>query len=1280
MRFRGFSFSFLSQGFIILVLLAGMNLMWAQDATTSLRGTVTDNQGGAIAGAIVELIRTDTGLRRSITTDGSGEYQFAQMPPGTYSVTVQQTGFSILTQRGVQLQVNTPATLNLTLEVASVAESVNVEAETPSINVDNASVGIGFNENQVRHLPLQTRNVVELLSLQPGVTPTGEVLGARRDQNNITLDGVDVNDNQDAGIAGSVVDSQGSNANGATNDAGFNSVLPIPLDSVQEFRVTVAGEGAAEGRSSGGQVALITKSGTNSLHGSAYEFNRNTLTSANTFFNNASDVPRQPLVRNQFGASLGGPIKKDRAFYFFNYERRLDASGVSQLRYVPSQTMKEGIIQVQTTDGQVYSLGPQALQQIDPLHLGVNAPMLQILNQYPAGNEPSLGADGGLNFSAFRFNAPDHRDDRAYVGKMDFILDSAARQTISIRGTLSNSTRDRDTILNNVYYGAGTTGLAQFPGQGSASQILDNSKGLSAQYTNVLKPNLVNVLRYGFTRQGVQTTGVPGVSLTDDDLSQLYNYQARAQDRILPTTNIVNDLTWTKGKHTVTTGINFRFIRNNRTSYTSSFANYGFSVGSAVGLGEDIDTDIQNYLQAKTGNPNLALAAPSTVASAMGEILGLVNNTTITYQFARDGSVLPQGAPQVRNFAINGYDAYVGDSWRGTKELTINYGLHYSNERPPYETKGLQVGTTQPLQDWFDQREYLASIGVPGNADPNPTLTYVLNGPVNGKPSWYGPDNLDFSPRLGIAWAPTGRGGLIGKIFGKSGVIRAGGSIMYDHFGSALITQFDTFGSQGLSTTLNNLTSYNFTTSPRYDGTDPAQAPPPTGGFPYTPADIHAIAGSYTGIATDLKAPYSYVLNATFARQLPGKLTIEAGYIGRLSHRLLLQGDVFTALENFKDPVSGLTWTQGMQMLRQDFDNLASQTSSGLSANPSLIAAEVMNNPSLIPSDAFIESMFGGLKNYFFPGTASANYFYAIYGVYNGSYLDTLHTMDRLVDFYGNTPGTCMSRTGCFTFFARQGSGDPMWMNAGEADFQGGTLTIRRTLGAGFSFDFNYTLSHSIDNGSTAESAAGAQGAAIQNIYNQEQFRGDSDFDIRHNITANFLYELPVGKGKPLLTNPPGWLNQVIGGWQLSSIIRYHSGLPSIIQGTLAWNTNYDMNSLAIPIAPFQEHQGIDAQGNPSLFASTAMANNFVDQWPGTTGERAIVRLAGAFNMDVALSKQFNLPWEGHRLQLRGEAFNALNNVSFIQPSLALYNPTTFGEYQNTTPPRVMQFAMRYEF
>ena len=197
------------------------------------------------------------------------------------------------------LQINTPATLNVQLEVGTTGQTVNVTAETSTVSTSDASIGNAFTEHSIRQLPLDTRNVVELLSLQPGVTSSGEVMGSRRDQNNIILDGVDVNDNENSGIGGQadVGSTQGSNANGASQSpiAGFNSVLPIPLDSVQEFRVTVAGQGADEGRSSGGQVVLITKSGTNQLHGSAYEYNRNTVTAANSWFNDRDGVPASRL-------------------------------------------------------------------------------------------------------------------------------------------------------------------------------------------------------------------------------------------------------------------------------------------------------------------------------------------------------------------------------------------------------------------------------------------------------------------------------------------------------------------------------------------------------------------------------------------------------------------------------------------------------------------------------------------------------------------------------------------------------------------------------------------------------------------------------------------------------------------------------------------------------------------------------------------------------------------------------------------------------------------------
>ena len=251
------------------------------------------------------------------------------------------------------------------MEVGQTSETVNVSAEAPVLNTVDASVGNAFNETQIRQLPLDTRNIVELLSLQPGVTSTGEVMGSRRDQNNVTLDGVDVNDNQNSGIGGGRHRKrQGSNANGVhAHIAGFNSVLPIPLDSVQEFRVTVAGQGADEGRSSGGQVVLVTKSGTNQLHGSAYEYNRNTLFAANTWFNNRSGVDRQVLNRNQFGASLGGPDQEGSHLLFLQLRaphRRQPVGGGTP--GADRSRLKPACFSSQDSDGTNYTLTPAQIQ------------------------------------------------------------------------------------------------------------------------------------------------------------------------------------------------------------------------------------------------------------------------------------------------------------------------------------------------------------------------------------------------------------------------------------------------------------------------------------------------------------------------------------------------------------------------------------------------------------------------------------------------------------------------------------------------------------------------------------------------------------------------------------------------------------------------------------------------------------------------------------------------------------------------------------------------------
>ncbi len=929
-------------------------------STTLLRGTITDPQGAVIADAKVTLSSANTGFNRSVLTGANGEYQFLQLTPGTYTVLAEAPGFSALTRTDVQLLVNTPTTLDLRMELGKTTETVNVAAEASTINTVDASVGNAFSELQVRELPLETRNVVQLLSLQPGVTTNGEVLGARRDENNITLDGVDVNDNQNAGLVSQNTTTgttyQGVNGNNYNVNSGFNSVLPIPLDSVQEFRVTVGGQGADQGRSSGGQVVLVTKSGTNQLHGSLYEYNRNTATSANTWFNNQSGVPVQQLVRNQFGASIGGPIKKDRLFYFVNWEQRVDASSVAQVRAVPSETLKQGILQAQLTDGSVQTIGPSQLPQIDPLGIGLNTAYQKILNQYPAGNDPAFGQDGGLNFSGYRFNAPDHLNDMALVAKLDYKLDDAGKHTLSLRGTLGDNTIDQI--------------LAQFPGQAPASIERDNNKGVSARYTAILSPTLINSFTYGLTRLDENLSGVSGTGFQFEPtaLSSLENWSARARGRVNPLNNFVDDATWTKGKHTITMGANIRLNQNNTSTFTNAFPLYAYGATELIGLGEDIDTSVQNYLVGKLNNPNLQLANPTAVTNASATLLGILNDVFVTYQYKRNGELLPQGTPQARSFVEHAYAGYIGDAWRVSRELTLNFGLRYENFRPPYEANGLQVDTTVPLNQYLAERNGLQSQGVPANQMPDFTLSYALNGPVNGKSSWWSPDNANFAPRFGLAYAPTDRGGLIGKLFGKTGAFRVGGALAYDQFGNDLVVNYDQYGSLGLSNPTNFPDSYSFSTSPRFTGTYPALPAAPAGGFPYTPPAIAAITGTFLGISPDLKTPYSIILNADYSRELPGKITMEVGYVGRLSRRLLMQGDVYTPLENYKDPGSGVTWQQNAQMVYNLANTLAKGAGVPYNNAAALVAQEVMNNPGLVPNLPFVNNVWPGYKNFYFPG------------------------------------------------------------------------------------------------------------------------------------------------------------------------------------------------------------------------------------------------------------------------------------------------------------------------
>ena len=513
-----------------------------------------------------------------------------------------------------------------------------------------------------------------------------------------------------------------------------------------------------------------------------------------------------------------------------------------------------------------------------------------------------------------------------------------------------------------------------------------------------------------------------------------------------------------------------------------------------------------------------------------------------------------------------------------------------------------------------------------------------------------------------MAYAPDGDG-MLTRIMGKGSVVRAGAGLIYDHYGTSMVTSFASSGSPGLSTAVSQPLNTNFATSFRYNGSALPAIPASTAtGFPYTPPTVIGGFNSFSGVASDLAAPYEYLLNFSYARPLPKKLTVEVGYIGRLSHKGLMQQDFGQPLTLFKDTKSGLNWQQASTMLKRIYDS-------------GVTPAQVKANPSLIPQIGFFENVFPGAANYAFTGSASANYYYTVYGTYAGSDLDALNDMDRL----RQSNGKCISVYGCNTFFANQAAGLSAWTNSGKSGYNGLQLVLRRPFSSGWGFDFNYTWSHSLDNVSGAES----DGAGVQDAFNPDGYRGPSNFDIRHSVTANAVVELPFGHNKHFLKGIPRWADAAIGGWQVSLLGTMRTGTPINISNGGVYPTNYLTSAIAIlkPGATLPEnHTFFDEKGIPSIFPATAAIQSFTGQDPGTVGTRGIVRVPGNVNFDAAISKSFRMPFEGHRISVRAEAFNAFNHVNFTSPNLSLANPNTFGELTNTSAARVMQFALRYEF
>jgi hypothetical protein len=733
-----------------MALLAFPTLGWAQAGSATLAGTIRDTQGAVLPGATVTATNTATGAVRVAVTNESGSYSMPGMPPGNYTVKVELQSFGPFVRENVILRVDTTTQVDAPLAVGGVAETVTVTESTPIINTTDASVGNTLSRETIERLPVEARNVVHLLSLQPGAVfiPTtnpnttdpryGSVAGARSDQQNVTLDGVDVNDPQ--------------------LQAAYTSVVRITQEALQEFRVSTSNYGAEAGRSSGPQVSMVTRSGTNRFDGSAYWFLRRTDTSSNEYFLKLSQIlAEEPskapkLDKDTFGGSFGGPIRRNKMFFFGNFEALREASESPVVRAVPSNSFRDGILMYQCASAAAcpggtvqgfrnshsvpagwFGLTPPQIATLDPLGIGPSAAASQYFSQYPSPNEPGLD---GRNIMDFRFAAPIENEFNTFIGRYDWRMD------------------DKQSLFVRVNYQDDTINAApQFPGQDPATQTVFSNFGFAVGHDMAISSSLVNSFRYGMTAIDTGTIGTLNSNFTTFRFISTFDPLSSTTTRETPTHNIVNDLSWLKANHTVKLGTNLRFTRIPCSRNSGSFLSATVNPSWVDGIGRIYQPQGPNC---DTPGCSLYPAVSSTFqagyADAWLNVLGVLSQANLRANYDREGNLLPVGEPITRKYATDEYEFYIQDSWRIAENLTVTAGVRYGLYAPPYEVNGLQVAPSVSMGGLFEQRRQNMLAGIPSNVDP--IITFDLAGPKNGGRGFFEWDKNHFAPRLSAAWTP----------------------------------------------------------------------------------------------------------------------------------------------------------------------------------------------------------------------------------------------------------------------------------------------------------------------------------------------------------------------------------------------------------------------------------------------------------------------------------------------------------------------------------------------
>jgi hypothetical protein len=1241
----------LFQGFAAMFVLALLSVSaMAQAGLSGVTGTVRDDNGAAVPGASVKLSNTATGFERTTTTSDDGTYSFASVPPATYQLEVTANGFKKLVSSGLVLAVDTTARVDPALSAGDVSATVNVNASSIEsiINTQDAALGNNVNSQQIVQLPTDLRRINDLLALQPGVTRDGYVAGGRSDQANITLDGVDINDQQSGGRSGS-------------GDVTQDSALRATTESVEEFRITTVGANANQGRSSGAQVSLITKSGTNSFRGAAFWFKRPTFGSANNFFNNLAGQPRPSLDRDVYGGAIGGPIIKDKLFFFYSYEGQYQTQEQSVNRVVPLPHVGQGTIRFAGTgpvgcSGGVCNVTIGTLRNTVFTEAGINQAAVDVLagatSRYTSNN---VIVGDGLNTGGFLFNAPTTDKENTHIARFDW--NPLSSQQIFFR---ANYQEDNSTLA------------PAFPDTPSGN-FWSHPLGFVVGHNWTISSNKINNFRYGLTRQAFSQQGDSSANNVFFRFVYAPFLYTRTLDRVTPVHNITDDFTWIKGNHTWQFGGNIRIIRNKRNTFANA---YDTAVTNPSWYNESGAVLDGAFTAAGYTIDGGDIASVQAVSAAL---IGRLNDYGAAYTFDRDGSILPAGSPSVRNFATEEYDTYVQDVWKLNSQLTLTLGLRYSLSRPVYEQNGFQVVPTERLGDFFERRKESAENGVPLND----LIQFQPAGPANNGPGFYSMDWNNWQPRVAAAWSPQFKSGLLGKLFGKNGesVIRGGFGITNDYFGGQLAVSFDGLSTIGFTSESSiGANTYDVTTDnglplgPLFTGfnqnvRDFDFLEPPVQRFD-TPADQSQRIES--SLDSTIKSPTHYTWNVSWGRLLPKGLYFEASYIGRAARDLFGSRDVM-ALNNLVDPQSGMDW----------------YTAAGI-LHDLRLANTPINQVQALP---FFQNLF---PNY--TSTVNGVPLNSTQRIYRlvardglsgpaGSGLDILDWtfIQAIIDDRGIYPNM---------FFHPQYAAFSAFGTFAKSNYHGGTFSLRQRLGNFLRYDINYTFAKSMDDVSGLQTDGSYGGQFLLNPLRPEDQYALSDFDVRHSINGNFLFDIPVGRGREWFSGANAWTDAFIGGWALNGIFRWNSGRPfSPPFDQAQWATNWNVQSNGFRTGPLDYGVVRDTQ---NIFSNPQAAFNAMrNARPGETGERNTLTGPGYSVLDLGLSKSVTMPWsENHKIQLRWEVFNVTNVQYFAidnitrasyglpqDPQLGTAG-ASFGKIMTDIQgtPRRMQFGLRYSF